>query len=1373
MEPNFNGSAYSRRLAIGLALLAIMSAAAIVVLPDDSDANTAQYGGLYYTYYSSGTSCSVTGYIGEPAEITIPKSVSLPAGTETTVDEDGEVHERTVYKRFLVTSVGYEAFKNCVSLRSTTIPSSVLYIANRAFCGCTSLESVGDTSKVTSFENQAFYECSSLASVDLSGATSISNGAFEDCSSLASVGDLSSVTSIGNYAFKRCASLESVGDTSKVTSFGNQAFWGCSSLASVGDTSKVTDIAHRAFWGCSSLASVDLSGATSIGWEAFHGCSSLAKVTIPDTVESIGSGAFLGLRFFEYAGGDPLPHDAGSLRGYTYAGPGDGNLYRQADTVTITLHYVRADLGDAVKWRRELSALGYEKYADVEWDQVTGLARFHLRIGEDYRQFFLSHRDPGLFGPKFSNLMNEGWSYSYDGGRMWKYSDVVEGDTDLYAQYGLVFESYDPRYQSIGKLESDPVMKNGVTEVRYELGMLYDVLLETYRYHPSLYPTFWYGTDWPELGDDMPIPPETDIRSLLDIDGDYRFNTEGFSDPFTDDLTMVLQSLILEDPNLIEVTKPEDFSKMAKTIIKNYIKLGTAMLIIDGHPEMARVVDTSLMNAEIADALLEFKNGKILLKGLKSDWKALVFLTLEENAYAIGKWAGGTIAMAFNADPWKEFGLDAESIEVRGTKTYADGFDHGLVADSKYLDWSPTDLSGIDVYGALGDVRIVLVEKKDRDGRLTASVEYEAVVKRTAYLHGDKSEFTEKKLMPVRPVPVASIDTYKNRIIMSESCDDDQCYNVTIEVHGEDVPKLSYSGTYVDQTLIANSMGSLSNLELRSRAPGLTIGEGAFSDCPRLRTVLMDEGVTYIEDGAFAGCPSLETVAIPSSVTYIGDGAFGGTEFYSDGVLLEMTSDALAGHVYAGSGGRLDRVGAGFTTEHDGIVYTVTSLYPLECSATGYTGEPRSLAIPESVPVLWNEAKVVSVGAKAFMGCRTLTSADLGSVSYIGPKAFANCTALRIVDLGDSAETVSAYAFYRCVRLAEVDAADSAKTLRAVGSYAFYKCDRLGSIAVPSFVRVIGDESPFPADLADEDGNVLEAVPEAVRGYVYSKDEGLLVRQAGPEIGTEYDGGKLKYRVISTLPAELEVYHHSGTFRNITIPETAEFDGHEFEVTAIGDRAFKDYVKIRTVSMPYVEKIGKEAFYGCAYVKPVDMYSLKSIGVKAFARCSSMGSVALWDPLEKISAYAFYGCRSLESVDVPDTVASIGSYAFYKCSSLGEVHLGESLKKIGSRAFAHTALEGVEIPRSVASIGSYAFSGCPDLASVDIRGPLVSIGAGAFASCPSLGHVYMPDAIKKLGSKAFSGVVFKDADGKAMKHTAKNLSGRTFEGSAGTLVLAS
>jgi hypothetical protein len=479
--------------------------------------------------------------------------------------------------------------------------------------------------------------------------------------------------------------------------------------------------------------------------------------------------------------------------------------------------------------------------------------------------------------------------------------------------------------------------------------------------------------------------------------------------------------------------------------------------------------------------------------------------------------------------------------------------------------------------------------------------------------------------------------------------------------------------------------------------------------------------------GAFKDCDSLRYIMIPSSVTTIENGAFTATFLDADGNELAKTAEALRGHSYRGSEGVLrlfDGAAVGDTISVDGLIYSVVSENPYVLSLTGYEVSPKALVVPSIIYYGNDEMAVASIGNQAFYGCTTMTSANLGSVSEVGVKAFANCTNLKKVDVGESLKTMSAYAFYRCVRMTEIGIEDSAKTLRAIGSYALYKCDKLASIAVPSFVTTIGDDKPFPADMADENGNVLDITPGDLAGYIYKKSDGKYLRQAVPKVGSSIPGGKLTYCITATLPAEAEVIGHSDTFRNITIPETVDWEGQTYRVTAIGEGAFKNYVKIRTVSMPNIEKIGKEAFYGCTYVKPTGMDSVKSIGVKAFARCSSMGDVTFGDSLKTIGAYAFYGCKSLTEIDVPDSVTSIGSYAFYKCSGLEDVYIGDSLKKIGSCAFAY---------------------------------------------CAGLEYINFPESLSSVGSKAFKSTTFLDGDGAEMPKTAKSLSGKAFAGSDSTL----
>ena len=143
--------------------------------------------GIDYSLYQSDMTATVTTWSNVSGHLVIPEKV---------------VYEGEEYK---VTRIDNEAFKNCSSLTSVNIPSSVTSIGDYAFAGCSSLTSVEIPSSVTDIGNYAFSGCSSLASVNIpSSVTAIGYKAFSGCSCLTSVNIPSSVTYIGGSAFYRC-----------------------------------------------------------------------------------------------------------------------------------------------------------------------------------------------------------------------------------------------------------------------------------------------------------------------------------------------------------------------------------------------------------------------------------------------------------------------------------------------------------------------------------------------------------------------------------------------------------------------------------------------------------------------------------------------------------------------------------------------------------------------------------------------------------------------------------------------------------------------------------------------------------------------------------------------------------------------------------------------------------------------------------------------------------------------------------------------------------------------------------------------------------------------------------------------------------------
>ena len=112
---------------------------------------------------------------------------------------------------YLVTSIGENAFFDCKSLTTITLPNSVKRIKMGAFIFCSSLTSITIPNSVTTIEDNAFLCCSKLTSVTIGNSVkSIGYCAFENCKSLTEITLPNSVKSLGYYIFGNCFSLETI-----------------------------------------------------------------------------------------------------------------------------------------------------------------------------------------------------------------------------------------------------------------------------------------------------------------------------------------------------------------------------------------------------------------------------------------------------------------------------------------------------------------------------------------------------------------------------------------------------------------------------------------------------------------------------------------------------------------------------------------------------------------------------------------------------------------------------------------------------------------------------------------------------------------------------------------------------------------------------------------------------------------------------------------------------------------------------------------------------------------------------------------------------------------------------------------------------------
>lgn len=188
--------------------------------------------GLNYTIENGNV--NITGYTGVPTVLVIPSEI------------DG----------FPVTSIGYQAFRECNSLTNVKIPDSVTFIDGEAFNRCVNLNSVKIPDSVTNISWGAFWGCSNLTNIKIpEGVTSIGNGAFGS-SGLTNVTLAANLTSTGIGVFNNCNSLTNVTITDEVTSVGQALFSGCNSLTSLTIKNSLTSISSDVFNNCISLNNI-------------------------------------------------------------------------------------------------------------------------------------------------------------------------------------------------------------------------------------------------------------------------------------------------------------------------------------------------------------------------------------------------------------------------------------------------------------------------------------------------------------------------------------------------------------------------------------------------------------------------------------------------------------------------------------------------------------------------------------------------------------------------------------------------------------------------------------------------------------------------------------------------------------------------------------------------------------------------------------------------------------------------------------------------------------------------------------------------------------------------------------------------------------
>ena len=283
-----------------------------------------------YAYYSEETKASLFDYASYENSVTITKCKT----------DSGTVVIPAYIGGKLVTSVGDNAFKDCSSLTSVTLPTAITSIGDNAFENCSSLLQTPDLTNITSYGSNAFKNCSLLTDLrSIDGIATFGEGVFSSCENISKIAitfkqnleafyvssffkgtsdpekyygasdkrgstcyvplalkeiEFTATAKVPDYFLYGLTSVTKVVDKSTSSaSIGNHSFDGCTALTDYSvENNFISSVGEYAFHNCSSLKTLPAFNLTEIKNHAFDGCRSLEGSLDFSGATSIGDSAF-------------------------------------------------------------------------------------------------------------------------------------------------------------------------------------------------------------------------------------------------------------------------------------------------------------------------------------------------------------------------------------------------------------------------------------------------------------------------------------------------------------------------------------------------------------------------------------------------------------------------------------------------------------------------------------------------------------------------------------------------------------------------------------------------------------------------------------------------------------------------------------------------------------------------------------------------------------------------------------------------------------------------------------------------------------------------------------------------------------------------
>lgn len=548
-----------------------------------------------------------------------------------------------------------------------------------------------------------------------------------------------------------------------------------------------------------------------------------------------------------------------------------------------------------------------------------------------------------------------------------------------------------------------------------------------------------------------------------------------------------------------------------------------------------------------------------------------------------------------------------------------------------------------------------------------------------------------------------------------------------------------------------------------------SIGKYAFSACPKLREVVIDNPDCVIGERAFEKCAELRSVKL--NVKGIGKGAF---SFCRSLEMIKIDgADTIGELAFCGCEKlREVKLSDSVTGLGERCFEECVSLTAFDFSGIEVIGE-RAFSRCEVLEEIALPA--LCVRRRAFEDCCFLKKVLLSSDTELKSGAFFGCTDLREIILDGISyypetfsQSIRSFDNPLPERVQEIIASmyscfviDEEHTLKkytgnavyvklprdiaALGDEAFRNCIRTVSIDIPESVENIGKLTFAGSGQLEKwrSENKITVVNDMIID-AFNCGRSAEIAANIKRVCSWSFAGNTELREVRFLGGRTIVDEYA--FRNCAgLKRIIDENGTVYELTGISSKDDSDLPEfVRKIFAECVNcfKVDKNGtlFESTGNIKNLALANgIKTIGERVYKDCNLLCEITLCAETETIGESAFENGKWLKAVKNAVGVRKIEALAFCGCQSLEEIELSDALEFIGKRAFEHCcSLRGIVIPEGVREIHERTFFRCKSLKKIVLPSTLEVIEKEAFAFCDGLEEVIFPSGLKAVDERAFA-----------------------------------